>query len=777
MKLLLKHILGSIRKKPLQPIIIILTLSLAMATSIFAFTIADTMQAEVDASQMAKYGTAELAIGVGNTSDSRFLFADDVIDVLGDSAIAVGRYEIPFILEGTGSTTIAAATELARVGDLFNITFLEYGKVTEGSVGDVAFISADFAQTHQLAIGDLLQVEAMGYTQSYRIEGIAKLPFLAEYDVLVDISSLVRAFASNSLLFAAIGEDFKPCSKVYVDFSACEQFGDVSEVIETLKSDSRFADKNFEDLDSAEEKAVNLYVFEFVLKFAVALSSLLSAVVVFGCFYILANERTEENQALVYAGANPRLLGVMQYTEVLLYWIVGAPLGILGAIPLAKLIPCFVSMQYASPDIHAVSILKSTVILLGVCLLTTAMFLAISRRARRTGAGHTTISGKWIVYLLLIIAVLFALMCVLPSDPRFVLMIVSMVAIVVFIFWVIPVAIKRISSTIEKGMKNVSKPSSVVLRYALKNIGSLKLLHNIARLCALIVTIVLTVSLVIVCVYGQLKDQEHVFNADYVLLNATDKCYQKVEECQSVQTVYHAYMYRAYMNKTETGPVVSVDDPSVYADWFKIDRQVTGNEAIVSTGVAHANDLQVGDTWVLNLEGRDCEFVIVQITKSACNYVAINCHDVGIPYNMLLVKGNDGVSNAELLGELSAATASELAPIVEISNMFEHFINAVQNYMNSAKILLFVFVIFSLIGVIDISFESLRARREEFELYHLAGMERRELRLMKKYEFAIGITFGIAVGLVGFALSAFAVNQGMSAKAMEVFQSVMSLFH
>ena len=771
MKLLLKHILGSIRKKPLQPIIIILTLSLAMATSIFAFTIADTMQAEVDASQMAKYGTAELAIGVGNTSDSRFLFADDVIDVLGDSAIAVGRYEIPFILEGTGSTTIAAATELARVGDLFNITFLEYGKVTEGSVGDVAFISADFAQTHQLAIGDTLQVEAMGYTQSYRIEGIAKLPFFAEYDVLVDISSLVRAFASNSLLFAAIGEDFKPCSKVYVDFSACEQFGDVSEVIETLKSDFRFADKNFEDLDSAEKKVVNLYVFEFVLKFAVALSSLLSAVVVFGCFYILANERTEENQALVYAGANPRLLSVMQYTEVLLYWIVGAPLGILGAIPLAKLIPCFVSMQYVSPEIHAVSILKSTVILLGVCLLTTAMFIAISRRARRTGSGYITISGKWIVYLLLIIAVLFALMCVLPSDPRFVLMIVSMVAIVVFIFWVVPVAIKRIASTIEKRMKNVSKPSSVALRYALKNIGSLKLLHNITRLCALIVTIILTVSLVIVCVYGQLKDQEHIFNADYVLLNASDKCYQKAQSCQSVQTVY-----RAYMTQTATGPVISADDPSVYADWFNIDRQVTGNEAIVSSGVAHANDLQVGDTWELNLVGRDYEFVIVRIEKSACNYVAINCHDVGIPYNMLLVKGNDGVSNAELLGELSTATASELTPIVEISNMFERFINAVQNYMNSAKILLFVFVIFSLIGVIDISFESLRARREEFELYHLAGMERRELRLMKKYEFSIGITFGIAVGLVGFALSAFAVNQGMSAKAMEVFQSVMSLF-
>ncbi|MBQ7392183.1 MAG: hypothetical protein IJV73_05800, partial [Clostridia bacterium] len=150
MKLLFKHIIRSIGKKPLQPIIIILTLSLAMATSIFAFTIADTMEDEIDATQTAKYGSAKFAISIGNTSNSRFLFADDVINALGKEVLAVGCYELPLILEGTGSTTVAMATELDSVGDLFIIDFLEYGKVTEGSVGDVAFISLDFAQEHQL---------------------------------------------------------------------------------------------------------------------------------------------------------------------------------------------------------------------------------------------------------------------------------------------------------------------------------------------------------------------------------------------------------------------------------------------------------------------------------------------------------------------------------------------------------------------------------------------------------------------------------------------------
>jgi len=132
MKILLKHILKSIGKKPLQPLIIILTLALSMATSVFSFTLADTMKDELSATQAAKYGNAGFQVSVGNTSSSRFLFADDVLDVLGDSAKAVGGYELPLILRGTENTTIAIATEFKSFCDVFKIDFLEYGTVTAG---------------------------------------------------------------------------------------------------------------------------------------------------------------------------------------------------------------------------------------------------------------------------------------------------------------------------------------------------------------------------------------------------------------------------------------------------------------------------------------------------------------------------------------------------------------------------------------------------------------------------------------------------------------------
>lgn len=769
MRLFLKHIFRSIGKKPLQPIVIVLTLAMAMATAVFSFTIADAMEEELNVSQAEKYGHAKFTVGLGNSSDSRFLFADDVVDVIGEDALVVGCYELPLILTGTGNTTVAVATEFARVGNLFHIEFAEFGKVTEGSVGDVAFISSDFAQEHQLAIGDTLAVEVMGYSKTYRIEGISKRAFMASCDVMVDISGLTRAFASNSLLFAAIGEDFKPCNKVYVNTDDVQQLSNISEAILYLKQDSRFADKVFEELYHAERRQINFPVLELIIKFAVALAALLSGVVVFCCFYILANERAEENQTFTYSGAGPRMLVLMQYAEVMLYWGLGAVLGWVVAIPASRLVSHFVDLQYTTASIKAGSVLKSAFILLGVCILTTALFMLLHHRMKRAGVKHVTIPTKWILWLVLVIGVLFSIMYLLPENLRLAAFAFSIAAIVALTFCVVPLFAQRISKFVEKRMHGAQKPATASLKYAFKNIYSLKFLHNIAWLCALIVMIVLTVGLVFLDVQVQIENFSQMFCADYAVLNATDSCYQKTQTCQSVKSVH-----RAYMMQTDWGLIVSADDPSVYADWMQIDTLPTGNEATVSIGLAHAHSLKIGDTFEMEWDGEKYEFVISQITYSPTSYFAINCEDLNVPYNMLLVQGNAGVSSAELLGDLSQTTASELAPIAQMDSLLARFVNAVKMYMDAGRLLLLIFIIFSLIGMADVFYESLRARREEFGLYLLAGMKRRELQLMKIFELAVTVLLGLVIGLGAFIFAAVAVNMGMSARGMEVFIGVLS---
>ena len=86
-----------------------------------------------------------------------------------------------------------------------------------------------------------------------------------------------------------------------------------------------------------------------------------------------------------------------------------------------------------------------------------------------------------------------------------------------------------------------------------------------------------------------------------------------------------------------------------------------------------------------------------------------------------------------------------------------------------------VFLIFSLIGVSNLFGESLRTRQEEFGLYLLAGMTRKELRKMKLAELLFSVLVGILVGLLMFAFVIVAIDRGMSALGGEIFLGITTL--
>ena len=769
MRLILKHLTRSIGKKPLQPMILILTLTLSIATTIFAFTIEDMIDDDVKASQALKYGNATLMVSVGNSSESRFLFADDVADVLGESAKVAGLYELPLILDSTGDTTIAVATEFDRISDVFDIEFLKYGKVTKASVKDVAFISADFAEEMGLSIGDSLTVETMGYDKTYRIEGISEHPFMDSYDVMVDISGVVRAFADNSLLFAAIGEDFKPCGKIYVNIDNCEGMTQ-TDAVARLKADERFAQKNFEDLRDIEERNSNSIALNVAIRVSVALAAVLSAVIAFCCLYILAKERAEENLILAYSGASPKALGMLKFAEVIAYWAVALPLGVLAATPITRMIAMFVDLRYTEPSIHSLTVVKSALIIFGICLLTTTFFLILNKRIKRNGTTRTEIKARWAVWLLLFILAALAVLYISPAALKIKLYAVVIAANILLIFLATPLILRLIARAIDKKMQNDKREAVIAFRYALKNICSLKLLHNIARLSALIVSIILIICLVFSCARGWMRGWEQVFDADYIVYNATDSCYEKTAGCESAASVYHSYM-----NQSEIGMVVSADELSAYGEILSIKNQPRDNEVIVSVGISHKLDLSVGDSFSLELDGVEYELTVAEIVRVGINYVAINCEDLGIPYNMLLVEGREGVSSSELLADLSQSTSTELAAISSIDALMEQRISSIKGYINTGKVLIGVFVIFSLIGMVNTFCESLRTRREEFGFYCLAGMSRKNLRLLKFSELVVAILLGILIGMAAFVLAALAVNGGMSGYGVEIFLGAMRI--
>ncbi len=767
MKILFKHLLRSILQKPLQPLILVLVISLAVATCAFSFTLYDTLLEEVEAAQEAKYGSADFTVSLSNSSASRFLFADDVQDVLGDSCNVVGCYEMPFILSGTGETARGVATDLSAVDGVFSLAFSSYGKVTNGALASSCFVSETFASAHGLSVGDTLAVETLGKTKSYRVEGIATLPFLGSFDVMVDTSGIVRALAESSMLFAAIGDSFRPCNTVYVDVLEGGE-KELEQAVELLADDPRFEGKKFTNVRNLEKREARLTSMEVVIGVCVGLCALLCAVVVFCCFYVLSSERTEENLALVYAGASPPLLSLIQYAETILYWLLGSFLGTLTAIPLAQTISRFVGLRYAQVSITPFAVFKSVALLLGVCMLTVALFIALGKRTRRVGLQHSSHSFKPVLGLLFALLFLLLLLFLLPGKFRFDMYIVTVAVLVAFLLVAVPRMLVHIATAIVEKMAGAKQNGGTALIYALKNLSSLKLLHNIARLSALSVTIVLTVAFVFVCLKCKTTTLASVFDADYAVLNATDSCYEKTVACDGV-----ASANRFYLMQTQLATMVSAQDIDAYSDKLKVERLPVGNEVVLSRGVAEMTSARVGDEIETNIGGLEYHLVVCDVVDVGTNYAAINCEDLGISYNMILVKGEEGVSNDSLLAALSDATSTELAPIVTADTLLSGMIESIETYIRAGGFLLAVSSLFYVVGMGNTLHESFRSRRGEFELYRLAGMQRRTLRKMKCAEVAVAMLFGTIIGIAAFLFASIATAKGMTNYGTEILLDLM----
>ena len=794
MRLILRHLRRCAAKRPLQPLILIVTVMLAVITSVFAYTVQDTVNRENDAAQMATYGTADLTVTLSGSSKSRFIFAKDAEKLIQESfdksaasdsgkTIAEGSsvegcYELPLVLGD--DTVLGIAADLYGIGRIFSLEFIDYGIVTDASVGDVAFISRDLAESQGIRVGDKLTFDLMGGSKAYTVEGITKSSIIGEHDVIVDISGVVRMMASSSPVYAALGDSFRPSSTLYIKLARDEdgniplctpegESGDgidpVLFVTELLSATEGYSDKTLTDVRGIVVEENSTGSFNTLIAFAVGLASLLSAVVIFCCFYILSSERDAENLSLAYAGASPRVLAAMQYTEAVAYWLIGAPLGVLASLPLTRLATALIGFKYAAFRISAGSVIKSSVVILLVSLLTVTFFIITGKRTRRSGQSTQPRFRGAIIFGSATLAILLSIL-ILPPQFRFLAFIALIVTLVATVFLVIPPIICALANRIR------TKSERVSIRYALKNLSSVRIMHNISRLTALALMITLVTCVAFGSTKGIMNTMEDVFCAEYAVINATDRCYGAVSKCESADKVYK--VYRAAGPSTQ---IIGADDISLFSDRLGIDTAPFGNEATVASGFADMNSLKVGDSFAIKIDGIERELVVGAIRKSSVSYVAIDCEDMGVPYNMLMVRGGDGVSRAELLNDISAATAGELSAVVSADTMLSAVYETSQLYLNMGMMLLSVFMVFSFIGILDVLSESIRARKDEFELYHLAGMERRKLGRMRRIEITASLLLGTVIGLIASLVATAALDMGMTRFGYELFISVSALIH
>ena len=220
MKLFFKHLFGSIKKRPLQPFILLFTFLLAITVCASVLTLGECLDYEVSSEQTVKYGNADFTVGISAHSSSRFVFTEDVKKIVGEDILVAGIYELPLFWGKEKNLVLGVATDFAEIGNVFKLKFSEYGIITSATIDESAIITRKFATEKGLSVGDLFVANVLGYEKSYTVQAISEQPLIATYDVMVNISGVMQLLANDSLLVSALGDSFKPCSVVYVENTA-----------------------------------------------------------------------------------------------------------------------------------------------------------------------------------------------------------------------------------------------------------------------------------------------------------------------------------------------------------------------------------------------------------------------------------------------------------------------------------------------------------------------------------------------------------------------------
>ena len=755
MKLFFKHLLKSIKNRPLQPFILIFTIILSVLVCAVSLSVGSFINKENDVQQSLYYGKADFTVSLSSTSSSRFAFAKDAQKILRDKAKVTGVYEFPLFLTDANTNAFCAATDFFSVNNVFSLEFSEYLPVTENDIYDCAFISREFSKKFDVKIGQTFNANAFGYDKTYVVHGISETPFLSGCDALVDITGVMRLLATDSLFVGALGDDFKPCTTIFV---AVKDGISITDCIELLKSNENFADKSFAIVKDSVKNLSSLDSLNVTVGVIIGLSLALCVAVTFCCFYILSRERAEENALFNTVGAKPFYLNVLQFAEIFVYWLIGAPLGILLSLPLAKFIDSAVGFRYVEFVFGAKEFLLSAALVLIITLFTALVFILSSRRKKRVKK-----PSEWFV---LILAVAFIVSFVLTFLIDVSLKFICTCACILFLFFLffcaIPFLLRLFTSRVNKLLTHrlkKGKNTKATLIYAFKNVTKVDMLQNSSRLLTIIISIVLTVS---VCIAGgamTVENYRRQLTGDFVVFNATEQCESKLKNADGVKDVYSVF-YDVTERNGVTIPLVSASSINALSKNTNLAVLPKDNDAYISFGLSESLRLALGDTLSFSVGDKEVSVKIAGVLRTNINCLIFNNEYFDLPFTILTVQGNSDIDKETLRSSISGALALEMATVTSISEFTGKKIQASELYINAGYLLAPLMVLFALIGFFDNLLESYRARKEEFALYKTAGMTNKDITVMKINELCLTFAFAILAGIIAAVISTLAFNEG-----------------
>lgn len=770
LKLYCKHILNNVRQKPTQFLISVFMIILCFTLALQTLNIRHWMWRNSVEANRLQYCNADIFIQTDSSSSSRFMQLTDVYRVLPAGVRALGSIEMPLFTEDD-SPIFAVAVDLQAAAQAVDFAFIDYGEVSTSTLDDVIFISEDVAQKHSLKVGDTLRCSFFGMQITYTIQGISRQLYLADYDAMVSIYSVMGALRHHYPRLALFGDTDAIYTHIYVYVDPAAGLSP-ADCATRLEEDSAFADKSVSVTASITNNEISF--FERFIPLIIFLVILLPTITNFCCFYILSRQRTETNRLFYVQGMSlGRQMG-LQSAEIVVYGLLGILVGFGLSFGISPMISSFLRFRYIAYQVDGQFFLNSlyaALLSLGSALLTTAFFAVYewgqnSPRKSKCPHGHYRVGSILSACLFVVAAALLVVMEVVPARERanwgyatlfawLMLFVVSMPVVTYGVsHWGARLTERRIFGSIAR--HQTPRENQAILLYALKNLRSCKSYHNVCRLLVLLMAInVMTMS---ACIGASSLPQEfdHLWDADYGVAYAGEDVEQALRESQSVENVAHFFYAKIDLGGESDNRVMATDNYAIMDSHYTPTRAPKGNEIAVSRVIADYYRLHVGDSVAGVIDDHPYTFVVseVFVGKSTVVYVDLDyCRD--LTYNTILVSVKDGVTLSELKADVLRNTAVSTAVIMPVADYAKLLYRDAAFYIKCCLVMCIGLLFFSIVGLVNVYFETYRTRRSEYELYYLAGMTHAQVRKMKTFEVLVVLGISVVFALI---LSAFIIE-------------------
>lgn len=779
MSLFWKHIFRSQKSRPLQPLLILLTVICSVAVAVAAVSI--TLLLHAHTYELARYQEelGDIVISPRGDSNLRLTFPEDAEAVVGKDGQILGEFRLSGFLEGTQqkeSLFRLSCVDLQAADSFYQFQYLQYGRFTQENLTTSAVLSQSAAEEHGLTLGDTFTVSVLDEQFTYTVQAIAKnTGLLVHSEALISIDGMRAALAARVPAIASLGDAFRPYTRLFVQATEGVSVDTLIERLQNAPAFERMSVSNTYDPQQA-------FFFTTVQTLSVwlpcILLMLLTALLLITCLQALQRQRSQENALFRSCGATRRHLSLLLLAECAIYAILGAGLGLLIAEPMLREMGNLYDWVKEPLRISFGAALFGILwagMLMGGCVLwhiRSQKELSLTQALQEVSAEEERkLSFKSLFPALSTLSLSLLLVLVVPMSKQYIPALGVLLSLVWTAYLLLPYLLRRTATGFVRLIERKRRPHPIPL-LAWKNLQHIPALRRIGSLLCLLLAALLTLLSSVDLVESYVNTFNQSIVAEQVAVAVDREGAQQLEQIDGVEgTLFFSYHpsikldmnYSAFGVSTESSPKGFLELQDM------LDKQPIGNQLILSVGVAELIGKGIGDTVTAEIEGVTRTLVISDLLHTHSHFAVYDIRFFGLSYQMLLINTADEADQTALTKELTSMLERNGSVLLSKELIYGNLPASFSSHSKLIDYAVSLAVFLTLLGSAMVLTQQFRARRNERHLLRISGMKRTELFALQAYELLLMLLLAAAFGALLWVLFCYTVHTGIASFGLKMF--------